>query len=133
MKQLLSICATMILLCASLPAQSRCPIERSRAISIKPDGFYHGRAGNRLKDFRLRGNFDSHGGKVDFYITDAEGYADFINHKKFKTYHAIEKATSGKFDLNLPQGNYDVIFLNRSSSESRVVEAEICFGAPEEK
>jgi hypothetical protein len=132
MKRILFTLCALCVFYGSLEAQGRCPLTPIRTITLEPGRYQHVRMGNLQHGFRIHGNFKFNGGKADFYITDGDGFADFLNHKKFKVYFSSEKTAEVKFDLNLEQGNYDLVWLNRSG-DRRVIEGELCFGAPEEK
>jgi len=126
----------------SLPVQSpvpqpqsppdRCIRNRSQPITIAGGQYFRTAFGQTLRDFRFRGNFTAHGGKVSVYITDSENFANLMNGKKFYSFYSANKVTDGTFNVPLKAGHYYLVWWNESRFDSRVVEAEVCFASLEQ-
>lgn len=101
-------------------------------LTIEKGHFSHHGFANTLHDFHYRGEFKSIGDmKINFYITDSDNYAKFVNHKKFYTFFALEKVTEGKFDLACEKGkDYHIVIVNTSVYDARVIEGTYCFSYP---
>lgn len=100
-------------------------------ITIAGGQYYKTQFGNKVRDFHFRGSFTAHGGKVSAYIVDAENFANLVNFKKFRPFYSATNVTEGEFDVALKQGNYHFVWWNESRTDTRVIEAELCFSNPE--
>lgn len=105
----------------------RCVVSRTQPITLAGGQYKHSVFSNSLRDFRFRGAFNAHGGKISVYITDAENYANLINGKKFFSFYSAKSVTEGQFDMPFKQGSYHFVWWNDSRYDTRVVEAELCF------
>jgi len=97
------------------------------SITLAGGQYKHEGFGNKLRDFNYRGSFTAHGGKISVYITDADNYANLVNGKKFYSLYSAKNVTEGEFNVSFKQGNYHLVWWNESRSDTRVVEAELCF------
>lgn len=101
-----------------------------RSIQLAGGQYNHSGFSQSIRDFIYKGNFKVHGGKISMYITDAENYAKLINFKKFIAFHSLVNVTEGDFSVSLPKGEYHLTWWNESRSDTRLIEAEVCFSYP---
>jgi hypothetical protein len=103
-------------------------------LTIERGHYHHAGFANTLHDFHYKGEFHSSGGKVDFYITDTENFAKFMNHKKFQAFYSLEKVVDGFFDVPFQKGvDYHLVILNPSAYDGRTVSTDFCFSYPEQQ
>ncbi len=81
------------------------------------------------KGGRVRGRFRATGGSgndIEVYILDKNGYENWQNGHKVKTYYNSGRITVADIDVTLGKGQYILIFSNRfSSSTPKAVEAQV--------
>lgn len=110
------------------PAQlpGRCLLDPRRPLTIPRANFFRATYSQLERDFRVHGSFKALGGKVSFYITDSENFANLVNRKKFLAFYSAVKVTEGTIDLPMQKGTYYLVYWNESTYEARVVEADLC-------
>lgn len=110
------------------PAQlsGRCLLDRRRPLTIPRANFFRATYSQLERDFRVQGSFKALGGKVSFYITDSENFANLVNRKKFLAFYSAVKVAEGTIDLSLQKGTYYLVCWNESTYEARVVESDLC-------
>jgi hypothetical protein len=103
-------------------------------VTIEKGHYHHAGFANSKYDFHYKGEFHAAGGKVNFYITDTENFAKFMNHKKFQAFYSLEKVSDGSFDVPFQKGvDYHLIILNPSVYDGATVETDFCFSYPNEQ
>lgn len=132
LNRIVILIAVLLLTNVQAEPQGRCMFQKTRPITLAGDQRKHIGFGNTKRDFHFKGDYQAHGSKISVYITDVENYAKQINGEKFEALYGAKKVTKGDFGLDLPMGNYHLVWWNESTNKTVVIEAEVCFVHPEE-